>query len=166
MKINIVRSRSTQEGTPGILTTDAGFTCKTLELPWANNQSGISCIFADIYTGGIWYSPHLNRLVIRLEDKHGRQNCLVHNGNFAGEGVNEVTQIHGCTEVGNGYGQLDNGTGRNQFAIEDSSATLALLIAHIKSNIGDDPFTVSYAWDTDCEPADLSDKNASAVQNV
>ena len=31
-------------GCEGMLITDAGYNCKTLELPWRKNMTGISCI--------------------------------------------------------------------------------------------------------------------------
>lgn len=154
MDIQIVRGKSTPEGTPGELTTNAGFSCQTLELQWADNQRGISCIkpapgdSPETYNATIWYSPTLNREVVRLEDKYGRQDCLLHNGNWAGEGTGEVTQVHGCTEVGQGYGQIKRPVDGNvtQFGILHSVATLEALIAHIKEQVGDVPFTVTYSW--------------------
>ena len=157
MDIKIVRdlSRMTLEGTPGKLDTGTGFTCDTLELHWADNQRGISCITpapdgtSETYNATIWHSPTLNRDVVRLEDKYGRQDCLLHNGNWAGEGPNEVTQVHGCTEVGRGYGQIKRPVDGNvtQFGIMNSVVTLEALIAHIKENADDQPFTVSYSWE-------------------
>src|ERR1700684_333900 len=149
MDIKIVRGKSTPEGTTGELTTDAGFSCQTLELQWADNQRGVSCIKPapgddpETYTATIWHSPTLGRDVVRLEDKYGRVDCLLHNGNFAGEGKGEVTQVHGCTEVGRGYGQITQPVDKavTQFGILHSVATIDALVAHIKEQVGDQPFT-------------------------
>lgn len=154
MDIQIVRGQSAPTGTPGKLDTGMGFTCDTLELQWADNQRGISCIkpgpdeAPETYQAIIWYSPTLGREVVRLADKHGRFDCLIHNGNFASMVPGEITQIHGCTEVGRGYGQIKkpNNHEVTQFGILHSKETLGALIAHIKEYVGDKPFTVSYSW--------------------
>lgn len=154
MDIKIIRGKSAPEGTPGKLDTGEGFTCDTLELQWADNQRGISCIKPapgdqpETYNATIWYSPTLQRDVVRLEDKYGRHDCLLHNGNFASMVPGEITNIHGCTETGRGYGQIKKPHGGEvtQFGILHSIATLEALIAHIREQVGDQPFTVTYNW--------------------
>lgn len=85
-----------------------------------------------------------------MEDKHGRQNCLIHCGNFAGDVSQGMeTQVHGCTLVGSRYGSLVNDDGDAQLAILDSRVTLAKLIAFV----GSGEHTVSYQWAQGCEPA-------------
>ena len=152
--ISIVRQKSTIHGTPGTLKTNAGFTCSTLELPWEDNKSGISCIIADVRVGALWESPSLYRLVVRLDDAHGRKDCLIHNANWGGEGDGDVTQIHGCTAVGEGYGQLQNSKGNMQFAVLNSGHTLSALILHIQQNKTGDTFPVTYSWADGCEPTE------------
>lgn len=133
-------------GTPGALVLENGFRCDSLELEWANNARGKSCILPgpsdaepQTYRGRVWWSPTLERLVIRYEDKNQRKDCLVHNGNFAartadldGDGVAEVTQVHGCTEVGRGYGEILRKDGRKQWGIKVSGPTLADLVASLR----------------------------------
>jgi hypothetical protein len=160
--LNIIRGQSTPEGTPGKLssTADIPFICDTLELEWQNNKTGVSCILPDSYDAWLWDSPSLGHLVVRLQDKHGRVSCLLHNMNFAGEAAGEETQVHGCTGVGNGYGQLKNNEGNMQFAILSSVATLSNLVQHIISQVGETAhFTVNYSWADGCAPADLTDLN-------
>jgi hypothetical protein len=169
MDIQVVRQQSTEHGTPGHLDTGDGFECDTLELPWENNKSGISCIIPDTYAAKIWFSPHLNRNVIRLEDKHERQDCLLHNANFAGEASGDITQVHGCTAVGRGYGDIlkpdNSGT---QWGIKISGYTIDALVEHIIETVGKEAafeygaFTVSYSWADGCEPADTTDMNGQA----
>src|ERR1017187_4007645 len=157
MKINIIRQKSTPEGTPGKLTTDGGFGCDTLELQWANNRTGVSCINSDMYDAAIWHSDNLGHDVVRLEDKHGRKDCLLHNANFAGEGAGEITQIHGCTAVGHGYSQIPKPDGSgHQFGICGSVAPPAALSDPIRRP-GNPAITVRYAWADGCAPADLTD---------
>lgn len=157
MRVYIRRSVSMPHGTPGRLVTEGGFACDTLELPWKDNQRGISCIKPDAYLGWIWQSPSMGRAVIRLEDKHGRKDVLIHNGNFAGDtsidangdGVPDlVTQIHGCTEVGMGYGMVARKDGKMQFGILSSKDTLARLVAHL----GPGTHEFIYSWDAGCAP--------------
>lgn len=152
-KLLVVRAKSKIDGTPGALTSTAGFSCDTLELQWADNRKGVSCILPDAYVAWLWYSPTLKRWVVRLEDKHGRGDCLLHNANFAGLGEGEYTQIHGCTAIGRGYGKLKNRYGNMQDAILNSGVTLDALIAHIRENVSDgEKFEVNYTWGEGCAP--------------
>lgn len=158
MKCIIRRRKSGSDGTPGRLVSEKGFACDTLELPWKDNQRGISCIKAGSYLGWLWQSPSMGRMVVRLEDKNGRKDCLIHNGNFAGDQTidldqdgtpDNLTQVHGCTEVGQGYGVLGRPDGRGkQFGILSSKDTLAKLVAHL----GPGSHEFIYAWDQGCEP--------------
>lgn len=157
MKALVLRGQSANAGTPGVLTTEAGFTCDTLELPWRDNQRGLSCIIPDIYIATPWYSPTLGRMVLRLEDKHGRKDCLIHNGNFAGDTTIDVdqdgkpdliTQVHGCTEVGRGYGNVARPDGVRQYGILNSKVTLEELVTHM----GPGPHIIEYRWGPDCSP--------------
>ena len=128
-----------------MLKLDNGFSCDTLELAWHNNERGKSCIKPgpgerpETYLGRVWWSPMLKRPVIRFDDKNDRKDCLVHNGNFAadtkdldGDGIAEVTQVHGCTEVGHGYGDIQRRDGKMQWGIRVSGATLAGLIESLR----------------------------------
>jgi hypothetical protein len=154
MNITITRSHSNPSGTPGdlVVTNAAGetFTCRTLELPWRNNEPGVSCIMEDSYRATLWRSEHLDCDVLRLEDKHGRQNCLIHCGNFAGDVTDGMeTQVQGCTLVGDRYGSLVNDDGSSQVAILDSRLTLLRLVAFV----GTGEHTVNYQWAEGCEPS-------------
>lgn len=154
MNITITRKQSSPSGTPGelVATNSAGetFSCNTLELPWQDNTPGVSCIIDDSYRATIWHSDHLDCDVLRLEDKHGRQNCLIHCGNFAGDVSQGMeTQVHGCTLVGSRYGSLVNDEGGTQLAILESRVTLANLIAFV----GGWEVTVDYQWAEGCDPA-------------
>lgn len=136
---------ATKFGTPGRMVLENGFSSDTQELPPHNNERGTSCVLPmpggepETYHGRVWWSPTLKRLVIRYDDKNGRFDCLVHNGNFAADavdldndGVPEVTQVHGCTEVGHGYGDILRKDGKSQYGIKFSGATLAGLIESLK----------------------------------
>ena len=140
MKVRIVRNPSSPTGTPGWLRTEEDFTCNTLELPYKNNKTGLSCIEAGTYFGRVEYHPHYKCNVIRLEDKNGRKGILIHNGNFAGDievdadhdkVPDYVSQVEGCIEVGAGYGLVERKDKKLQFGITKSKDTLARLTEHL-----------------------------------
>lgn len=148
MKITITRTYTDDLGTRGKLTTDTGFQFDTLELPWRDNAKGKSCIIADTYSAKVWFSPRFGINVIRLEDKHGRSDCLIHAGNFAGDtDKGYFTQIHGCTLVGNGYGQIATPDNKMQFGIKNSKTSLKNLTALVR-----EPLTVEYVWLSEIDP--------------
>lgn len=158
MKLHILRDESTDNGTPGALTVlELGWGCCSLEPPWRNNLSGVSCIVPDTYRAWPWYSPTLKRMALRLEDKHGRKDCLVHNANFAGDSAKGLlSQVHGCTAVGSRFGPIQKPNSReSQFGIMESVTTLERLLAVI----GEGPHMITYEWGTNAIPGDLRDLN-------
>ena len=90
--------------------------CKTLELPWLNNQKKISCIPKGKY-----------HVVKRTSQKYGnhfyvqnvpnRDMILIHAGNY-------VTQTEGCILVGDSFTDIN---GDNLRDVTNSKATLAKL---------------------------------------
>lgn len=158
MKGVITRGTQADTGTPGRLILEDGFSCDTLELPWRDNQRGLSCIRPapggepETYLAWIWQSPSMGRPVVRLEDKHGRKDCLVHNGTWAGDVMLDVdgdgeagdliTQVHGCTLVGMGFGMIQRKDGKMQWGVLSSKDTLAKLVAHL----GDGMHELTYRW--------------------
>lgn len=88
MKIQIIRTYHTL-GTNSKLLIDGVFCCYTIELPWRNNQSNISCIPTGTYP-----------LVKRITKKRGphllvrnipnRTLVLIHPAN------NALKELHGC----------------------------------------------------------------------
>lgn len=161
MELMVIRGLSASTGTPGKLTSNDGkFSCDSQELPWMNNKRGISCILPGRYAAKLWFSPTMQRTVIRLEDKHSRKDCLIHHGNFAGdEASGYVTNVHGCTEVGRGFGEVTNKLGKLQYGILHSKETLDELIAHIEQAGAGGLFYVTYVWSEGCIPADPADRN-------
>lgn len=135
----VLRQQPTDYGTPGRLALDNGYLSDTLELGWHNNERGRSCTAPGVDRGRVWYSPTYKRLVIRYENRNGRFDVLVHNANFAGEptdvdgdGVPEVTQLKGCTAVGDGFGEIQRKDGRMQWGIKGSVKALERLIASLR----------------------------------
>ena len=77
------------EGTNGILLLDGAAICSTIELPWKNNQSRISCIPEGKYKLIKRYSPHF-KWHLQLMDVPGRELILIHPANDA------LNELKGC----------------------------------------------------------------------
>ena len=91
----LVRMDSTSQGTPGLLTfgTQA---VRTLELPWQENQRGISCIPVGAYKL-LWARSPKMGMCYHVLDVPGRSNVLIHAANFAGDvRYGYVTELQGC----------------------------------------------------------------------
>jgi hypothetical protein len=123
----IRREKSTDAGTFGSLTIDMFQDKKfiTLELPDLGNTIGRSCIPRGSYNvientgakGGF-----------RLLDVKGRQDILIHTGNFAGDASKGyASDVEGCILVGLERGELQNGKGRMQAAVLKSRAAMDTL---------------------------------------
>lgn len=83
--------------TLGTLTTENNdFACKTLELPWVENLSDVSCIPEGSYGYDSYFSPHLKTQVLLLKDVPGRGDVELHYGNT-------VLDIKGCCLVGRDF---------------------------------------------------------------
>lgn len=74
--------------------------CRTLELPWENNASGISCIPAGSYRMAYVHSPRYGRKMWRVLDVPKRSGILIHAANF-------VRQLRGCIAPGLGLADID-----------------------------------------------------------
>lgn len=174
IKGTVVRTKSKPTGTPGVLRLETGFSCDTLELPWHDNRRGISCTKPGTDHGRVWWSTRLKLPVLRFDDRDGRQDVEVHNGNFAadaadlnGDGVPEITNVHGCTAVGRGYADIMRRDGRTQWGIKSSIPTLAALIAALRDPEVERPevratgfltgyheVEIEYIWAPGCAPGE------------
>lgn len=114
------RFAKSNQGTFGIWACPAfGFSCFSLELPWRNNATGISCIPTDTYiVKSRWskkYGWHFH-----ITNVKGRSWILLHSGNFAGdETLGYRTHSHGCILLGKTKGLL-----QGQQAILNSRITV------------------------------------------
>jgi hypothetical protein len=78
----------------GALYTDDGERfLETLELPWRDNERGVSCIPDGLYSCRYLFSPSRKRKVYWLENVPGREAVQIHIGNF-------TSDIRGCILVG------------------------------------------------------------------
>ena len=109
------------------------FTLDTLELPWKNNDVGISCIPEGIYIAKRRYSKKY-RNHMHITDVEGRSLILIHWGNYAGS-VNPKTghsDIQGCILTGNGFKDI---TGDGIDEILRSKTTFNKLMAIMPNEI-------------------------------
>lgn len=75
------------------------FNCFTLELPWRENKTDISCIGAGAYECEKYFSPK-HGLVILFKNVLSREMIEIHAGNF-------TSQILGCILVGDSIKHLN-----------------------------------------------------------
>jgi len=84
------------------------FSFKTLELPWLDNQSRISCIPEGTYTVVVRHSNKYSRH-LHITDVEGRSYILIHWGNYAAS-MNPrsgKSDILGCVLVGKAHLDID-----------------------------------------------------------
>jgi len=112
IKITINRTYDDKQ-TPGEgkLDRDGDRLCsfKTLELPWENNISRISCIPEGLYKVVVRYSNKYSRH-LHITDVEGRSYILIHWGNYAGS-LNPrsgKSDILGCVLVGKSFADINN----------------------------------------------------------
>lgn len=100
MKPELVISRIYQRDcTIGILNHKDGFRCHTLELPYLDNQSSISCIPQGTYECFKRVSGK-NGNVFELRNVVGRSYIQCHSGNY-------TSQIEGCILVGDSHSDIN-----------------------------------------------------------
>ena len=81
--------------------------CRTLELPWRDNQPSVSCIPAGTFRMVYSPSPRLRRKTWRLMGVPKRDGILIHSANY-------ISQLRGCIAPGvalsdiNGDGLIDS----------------------------------------------------------
>lgn len=85
--LSLIRVEASEICIRGALLLDGRIQCVTLELPWRNNQTDISCIPQGVYR----YTREPQQ--IRIHDVPQRTGILIHIGNSA-------TDIEGCIAVG------------------------------------------------------------------
>lgn len=77
------------------------FECKTLELPWKDNQKNISCIPAGTYDCVLGYSPSFKKNLYEVKNVTNRIGIKIHS-------VNYVSGLKGCIGVGKSYSDINN----------------------------------------------------------
>lgn len=134
-RVVIIRGKSTEHGTPGRLVADLeGFVCASLELPWNDNRTGLSCIPVGEYQCIPYPSAKFGN-VYMVQNVPGRYGILFHYGNWAGD-VQQGYRSHsrGCILLGQKHGIVDNQPG-----LLNSRATFALF----KQHLSNEPFKLT-----------------------
>lgn len=110
---------------------DSGFQCFVLELPWRENEQGLSCIPEAVYQCALRPSRKWSPtppLLYELKPVQGRTDILIHAGNSAADSL-------GCLIVGNAVTDDPNGA----TFIRNSRKTLMALHEHTQGK----PFTLT-----------------------
>ena len=85
--------------TVGVLEHE-NFRCFTLELPWLDNRTGVSCIPPGSYVCRKIVSPSLGEC-IEIQNVVERTYVRIHAGNY-------TSQIEGCVLVGSSLADINN----------------------------------------------------------
>jgi uncharacterized protein DUF5675 len=105
-KAKLLRFLSGDQGTFSSLLLDKKHFCYFAELPWRENQRGISCIPAGTYRCSLVDSPRFGR-VYELKDVPARSHILIHAGNYAGDkALGFKSNSEGCLLPGSATGEL------------------------------------------------------------
>lgn len=103
----LIRQPSSDQGTFGVMTIDNGDRYHTGELPWRNNQRGISCIPPGKYICKIGHSPKRGD-VYYVTNVKGRSNVQIHRGNWCGDKTRGYkSDVLGCILLGTDSGMLE-----------------------------------------------------------
>ena len=104
-KLLLLRLFSDEKHTLGLLYVIQGkeiiFTCKTLELPWRNNEKGISSAPEGTYPIVLERSPKFKTSLWELKNVPERSEIKIHTANY-------VRQLNGCIAVGSAWGDIDS----------------------------------------------------------
>lgn len=125
MVATLTRYAEDQQGTRGVLVTDQGFSCQTLELPWRENQRSVSCIPEGVYECVWTASEKFPRGSYILQGVNGRSGVRIHSGNFAGDvAAGWQSHIEGCILLGRKWGWAANRYGVKQLALLNSRSVV------------------------------------------
>lgn len=94
--VTIVREKSDSKQTLGKLTVNVNgvsFSCETLELPWLNNASNISCIPVGTYDVKYTFSPKFLKFTYQIMNVPKRSGIRIHSSNY-------YTDLLGCIALG------------------------------------------------------------------
>lgn len=123
--VNLFRLKRSDQGTEGLLVA-GDFNCRTLELPWRDNQKQISCIPAGEYDVETRLSNKYGR-VYWVRHVPNRTYILIHSGNYGGDkSKGYKTHIMGCILLGKKSGYLGG-----QVAILNSRVAVRQFVEHM-----------------------------------
>lgn len=131
MELNVVIARDVdnpipEQGTKGYVLIKEGdypiFYCKSLELPWRNNESNISCLpsGSDYELIWCWSNRFKKNMYLIKENIQHRSGFRVHSGAWAGDKeMGFKTHSAGCPLLGRTFGKY-----KGQLAIFNSKVTV------------------------------------------
>lgn len=128
----LIRQETGDEGTFGAILFNDGFALHTLELPWEDNATSISCIPCGTYTVELDDSARFGSSY-HLRDVPGRTHILFHKGNWAGRKSKPElhSDVAGCILLGH-----DRRSIGGQRAVFESTKAVDDMQHHLKG----DPF--------------------------
>lgn len=106
---------------------EAGLDLLTLERPWLDNQSKISCIPAGTYTVRATQSVRFGRLMYLVEGVAGRSGIRIHQANLP-------TELEGCIALGTSVGRT---AAKGKMLLNSRAG-----IGRLESLLGMKPFTL------------------------
>jgi hypothetical protein len=128
MKIEVIRTSDNGKLTEGVLYVHENnsivFECKTLELPWKNNERRVSCIPAGTYPIKKHRSPKFGNS-FWIKDVPNRSEILIHPANY-------VRQLLGCIAVGEKHADIDKD---GLIDVTNSKKTMEKLLKYEASSI-------------------------------
>lgn len=95
----ILRGESSSQGTFGKIIAN-GLELYTLELPWRNDASNVSCIPKGTYICRFTLSPRLHKFTYEVFGDAMRAGIRIHSANLA-------SQLLGCIALGEKIGTMD-----------------------------------------------------------
>ncbi len=128
-RVTLTRTETGEDGTFGLVVTDNGFSCYSLELAWKNNEQGVSCIPSGIYLCERAVSPKHGPCYY-VRDVPKRTDIELHAANWA-------RQLLGCISLGRAIGD-----------IADTKAVLSSrdAIAGFEADLDGEPFKLDISW--------------------
>lgn len=128
--VQIKRHASTEQGTLGELLIDGVFFCYTMELPWKDNESDVSCIPDGKYQVTWRFSESHGRNLYHVEGVSGRSGVEIHPGNTDHDSL-------GCILLGDKLGEL-----YGQEAVLNS----VIAVTMFEHKMNKQPFTLIISW--------------------
>ena len=113
------RLKQSSMGTLGIIKENGNEICQTLELPWFNNKSNVSCIPDGVYFCERVISPKFGE-VFEITNVKDRTHVLFHSGNF-------LRSTNGCVLLG-----LQSGEANGEYCIYKSKAAFDIFMKLLK----------------------------------
>src|SRR6266513_719139 len=132
--ILLVRGKSTDQGTPGVLTLPDASILHSIELPYKANHQSFSCVPLGDYVMVFTTSQKFPSGTWELTKVSGRDGIRIHSGNWAGDITIQddlglqiwASDVEGCILLGTDKGMLENKFKHNQQAVLHSKIAIGL----------------------------------------